>query len=101
MTYPEPPPSDSQRDMARMKSYTGSAVLVLILYLVFWLPGFIVNIIFMNEAKKMEKVAGQGLPGTGCLVFLFWFNIVGIIIGFILWLAAFGGLAILGLTSGN
>src|SRR5262245_39968562 len=70
-----------ERTVARMKSYTGSAVLVFFLYLLFWLPGFIVNYIYLDEAQKIEKIAGQSLPGTGCLYVMFWLNVIGLILG--------------------
>ena len=45
--------SEAERAAARMKSYTGSAVLVMFLYWLFYIPGFIVNFIYYQEAKKM------------------------------------------------
>ena len=74
-------PSEPERLMARMKSYTGSAVLTFFLYLLFWFPGLIVNFVYLNEAKRMEKVAGQSLPGTGCLSVMLWLNIIGFALG--------------------
>lgn len=73
--------SDIEFSTARMKSYTGSAVLVFFLYLLFWVPGFVVNYMYLDEAQKMEKIAGQSLPGTGCLHIMFWLNIIGIVLG--------------------
>jgi len=73
--------TESERSAARMKSYTGSAVLVFILYLVLWLPGLIANYMFYSEAKRMEKVAGQSLPGVGCLSVLLWLNVLWIVGG--------------------
>ncbi|MEW5945296.1 MAG: hypothetical protein AB1742_03775 [bacterium] len=67
--------SENERTLARMKSYTGAAVLVFVLYWFFWLPGLIVNYIYMKEAERMEKLAGQRLPGTGCLTVMFAFGI--------------------------
>lgn len=71
--------TESERAAARMKSYTGSAVLVFILYWLFWLPGLIANYMFYNEAKRMERIAGQSLPGVGCLSLLLWLNILWIV----------------------
>jgi len=73
--------SEAEQTAARMKSYTGSAVLVFILYLVFWLPGFIVNLMFYNEAKRMQRIAGQGLPGVGCISVMLWLNVIAIVLG--------------------
>jgi hypothetical protein len=59
---------DMMRVAARLKSYTGSAVLVFFLYLLFYIPGLIVNVMYYREAKRMQRMAGQGLPGVGCLL---------------------------------
>jgi hypothetical protein len=58
---------DSSRSAARLKSYTGSAILVLVLYFVFYVPGLIANFMYYNDAKRMEDIAGERLPGVGCL----------------------------------
>jgi hypothetical protein len=65
-------PDDLERALARSKSYIAPAVLVGYLYTLFYLPGLIVNILYLNEAKHMEQVAGEKLPGTGCLATLMW-----------------------------
>ena len=67
--------------MAKMKSYEIAYVLTGLLYCLFWIPGFIVNIVMMNEGRRMEKIAGQALPGVGFLVIMFWLNIIAIILG--------------------
>jgi hypothetical protein len=59
-----------QREMAQMMSFTTKAIVVLILYFVLFVPGVIANIVWHNEAKRMEKIAGQPLPGTGCLLWM-------------------------------
>jgi hypothetical protein len=69
--------------IARTKSYTGSSILVLVLYLVLWLPGFIANILYYRDARQMERVAGHSLPGSGCLAVMLWLNVIGFIIGLI------------------
>jgi len=74
-------PYDLERANARMQSYTGKAVLALILYWIFWLPGLIANIMFYQEAKRMEKIAGQSLPGVGCLTILLALNVIGLVLG--------------------
>jgi cytosine/uracil/thiamine/allantoin permease len=73
--------TEAEQTAARMKSYTGSAVLVFILYLVFWLPGLIVNLMYYNEAKRMQRIAGQSLPGVGCLSVMLWLNVIAIVLG--------------------
>jgi hypothetical protein len=83
--------SDIDRAAARMKSYTGSAVIVFILYWLFWIPGLIVNWMYYNEAKRMEQIAGHSLPGVGCLTLMLWLNVVGVVLGVLFALAMFAG----------
>jgi ferric-dicitrate binding protein FerR (iron transport regulator) len=52
---------------AEPKSYVNASVVVLVLYFFFWLPGVIVNLIYLNEASEKEKESGQELPGVGGL----------------------------------
>lgn len=59
--------NSAARTAARLKSYTAHAVVVFILYFVLFLPGLIANVIFHNEGKRMEALAGQPLPGVGAL----------------------------------
>lgn len=63
----KPSITDLEVSAARMKSYTGTAVLVFVLYLFFFFPGLIVNFIYVQEAKKMEEKAGMKLPGVNLL----------------------------------
>lgn len=58
------------------RDYTSTAILVLILYWVMWLPGLIVNIITLNEANQVERETGRRPEGKGCLVALLWFNVI-------------------------
>lgn len=67
---------DLERIAARLKSYTGAAVIAFCLYWLFWPAGLVLNYIYMQEAKKMEGLAGHSLPGQGCLSLLFWLNLV-------------------------
>ena len=66
---------------ARVKSYTGPSILVLVLYLFLWLPGFIANILYYSDAKRMERVAGHSLPGSGCLTVMLWLNVISFVLG--------------------
>lgn len=70
--------TEPERLFARMKSYIGPSILVFFLYLLFYFPGLIANYIYRKEARRMEKIAGKKLPGTGCLGFMFWLNILNI-----------------------
>lgn len=58
------------------RDYTNTAILVLILYWIMWLPGLIVNIITLNEANQVERETGSRPEGKGCLVALLWFNVI-------------------------
>jgi len=71
-----PNASEMERAMARSKSYVSSAIITLIAYAVFWLPGVIFNIMYLNEARRNQKIAGQSLPGVGCLWILLIINVV-------------------------
>ncbi len=85
--------SEAERAAARMKSYTGSAVIVFVLYIFFFLPGLIVNYIYYKEAKRMQQIAGQSLPGQGCLGFMLWLNVIFLVLGlFVAVLAVLAGL---------
>lgn len=61
---------------AQLKSYTLHAVLVIVLYLFFFVPGLIANVIFYNEGKRMEQIAGVPLPGVGALAVLKRFSLL-------------------------
>jgi hypothetical protein len=52
---------------ARLRSYVGPAIITMLLYLLLWLPGLVVNIVWLSEARKTERLAGTTLPGVGCL----------------------------------
>src|SRR5260221_7238383 len=64
---PNPMISQSEIDHARFQNYTNSAVIALILYFMLWIPGLIANILYLNDARQMEKLAGKKLPGTQTL----------------------------------
>lgn len=68
--------SDAERTAARMKRYTWPAVLVLLLYLLFLPLGLIANWLYYRNAKRMSEIAGDELPGTGCLKALLVFGII-------------------------
>ncbi|HEY4668355.1 MAG TPA: hypothetical protein VIH05_01120 [Tepidiformaceae bacterium] len=78
---------DGSAAAARLKSYTGQAIVALVVYFIFWPVGLVLNLVWRSEAKRMERVAGTSLPGVGCLTWLLVFQIV---------LAAFMVLLVLG-----
>lgn len=65
MTTPDPhDPLYSPEDVraARRMSYTGKAVAALLLGFLLWVPGLIATVMFYNEARRTESIAGQSLP---------------------------------------
>jgi hypothetical protein len=67
---------EMQQAMASTKSYVGSAVVTFVAYMFFWLPGLIFNIMYLQDARRMERVAGHSLSGVGCLWLLLILNVV-------------------------
>jgi hypothetical protein len=84
--------NDMQRAIASNKSYVSSAVITFIAYMIFWIPGLIFNVMYINDARKSQQVAGHSLPGVGCLYVLLIVNIAWVV-GLCL---VTGGLGILG-----
>ena len=59
------------------KSYTGAAILTLILYYIgFYIIGLIANLIYLSAANKSKKISGVSPSGKGCLLFLLWFPFI-------------------------
>jgi hypothetical protein len=56
--------------LAAQKSFTGNAFFTWVLYWFGWLPGVIMNFVYLNEAKGVQKLTGQSPPGMGCLTLL-------------------------------
>lgn len=54
------------------KSFAGHAVLTLLGYFAFWLPGLIMNLTFLDEAKRMEQKVNIRPEGMGILQGLLW-----------------------------
>lgn len=75
---------DLMRAHASMKSYTGSAILVFFLYLIFYPVGLIANILYYLDAKRMEQIAGIGLSGAGSLTLMLWLNAAMIALVFLI-----------------
>ena len=68
--------TEMQNPPAQPPSFTSKAVVTLLVYFIFWLPGLIVNILFLNEAKREERCWNQSLSGVGCLSIMLWVQIV-------------------------
>lgn len=56
-----------QYNPALQKSYIGASMGLFVFYVLFWLPGIIFNIMYINEANRIKKETGQTPAGTGCL----------------------------------
>lgn len=80
----EPDVDPTLHALAATKSYTTSAVIVFFLYLLFWLPGYLFNIVYYNDARRSQALAGESLPGGGCLAAMFYLNTVLLALGIVL-----------------
>ncbi|HZU75503.1 MAG TPA: hypothetical protein VFA70_01995 [Dehalococcoidia bacterium] len=65
---------------ARGKSYMGKVWLTLVLYCIYWLPGFIANIVFYRQGRRDEEEAGARLPGVRVLAAMFWAGLVFLVL---------------------
>ncbi len=83
----QPPPS------VGYKSYMGTAVLVLVLYWLLYLPGLIANIVYLAEASRYKATTGHSPDGVGCLwALLAFFFLLPIALGVILGIIAAVGI---------
>ena len=72
---------EDHRKMAlATKSFTGSAILTLVLYFFLWVPGLIANILFYREAREVRRVTGRAPAGMGLLSFMFWASVIPFIL---------------------
>lgn len=55
--------------------YMGKAILTFVLYIFGWLFGFILNVVFYNDAKRDRERYGRTPDGFGCLSLMLWWNI--------------------------
>ena len=62
----------------RPPGYLGKAILAFFLYGFGWIFGFILNVMFYNDAKRDAKRYGETPPGFGCLSVMLWFNLIGL-----------------------
>jgi zinc-ribbon domain len=53
------------------RSFVTQAVITLVLYWLLWLPGLIANVIYWQEASRVEQQTGRAPEGKGCLLALF------------------------------
>jgi len=71
---------DMERALAGSKSYVSAAVITFVAYIFFWLPGLIFNIMYINDARRTQEIAGHSLPGVGCLWALLIINLLGLVL---------------------
>ena len=87
------PGYDVVRALKSQESYVGKAFITFIMYLFFWLPGLVINLIFLSDANKTKRIVGVTPSGHGCLVSLLWiFVILPIIFIGLLALVSYGTL---------
>ena len=79
-----------QKAIAAQKSYIGPSIITFILYWLFYLPGLIVNLMYIGDANRTAKIAGQKPSGYGCLIALMIFGIFPLIATGLLILAFLG-----------
>ena len=96
--YNGPPPYQQQQPYYpppqywTPKNYTTNAVVTLFLYFLFWLPGVIVNCIYLYDAWQTKEKIGHEPQGMGCLWALFaFFTVVPILFFIVVLLLGFLG----------
>ena len=63
------------------KNYTVHAIVALVLYTFLWIPGLILNVVFLNQANRDQREAGKAPEGKGCLLWLLWvFGIIPVVV---------------------
>ncbi len=63
-------PTEYARQAAAARSYTTPAIITLALYFLFWIPGVIANIVYLNAARQDKQQSGLDPQGRGCLIAL-------------------------------
>ncbi len=92
---------DAARRMLAGKSYVGMAFLTLFGYWFGYIPGLIMNFIFLSNAKRDERIAGQPMSGKGCLVLLIWLQFYIPLVLTILSLIVGAIILVIGLATGE
>ena len=54
------------------KNYTFHAIAALVAYTFMWIPGLVLNIVFLNNANRDQRANGKAPEGKGCLMWLLW-----------------------------
>ncbi|CCF84634.1 hypothetical protein [Nitrolancea hollandica] len=85
---------EDRRRAAAMRSYVTPALITLLLYFVFWLPGLIANIMYWQAASHDQRLTGVAPEGKKYLAILF-IVFVGVPIAFFVLLLLLGFLSAL------
>jgi len=63
------------------KNYTVYAIAALAMYTFLWIPGLVLNVVFLNQANRDQRETGQAPEGKGCLLWLLWvFGIIPFVV---------------------
>jgi len=73
-----------RRALASQKSFVTPALLTFLLYVFFYLPGLIFNIIYLQEAEKTARISGEKPSGMGCLQVMLYLQVAAGILVIIL-----------------
>jgi hypothetical protein len=63
---------EDRRRAAAGRTYTSPAIFTLVLYWIFWIPGLIANIAYLQAAGRDQALTGKEPEGKGCLIWLLW-----------------------------
>ena len=74
--FQQQPPQQVYVQTPQRKDYIVEAIITFVLYWLFWIPGFIANIFFLNSANQQRKEVGEGSSGFVCLWILLIINIL-------------------------
>ena len=84
---PQPGQNDMELALLATQDFTGRAVLTLVLYFVFYIPGLIANFVFLGEANRIQRRLQREPDGKGCLTALaalfFWLPLGLLLFGII------------------
>ena len=91
MAEPEQQINDLEKALARQKSYVGPAILTFFLYVFFFIPGLIANLLYFKDARAKARIAGKKPTGYYALVVLLCWAAFPFIAFAIVLLAILGG----------
>ena len=56
--------------IARQKSYIGASIVTFVLYLVFYIPGLVANILYYRDSRRIEALVNKKPSGQIVLLIL-------------------------------